>query len=447
VFVNPQGRPAALTCYFDDFILSGKSAAWYDGLTISDYKLDLASGDEVVVTADAQENAFSWISTNPAVATVDQDGKVKAITKGDAIIKAIPLYGDTKECEVRVDGGGDPLPEDYERTVILDFENYELDWSAGYGGYAWGSVNFAKVANPDQSWANHSDWVVSWERDGTNYGGGLGIIFPGAETAGWERLSLQAYSDAPISELRIELYNGDELLAEIQKAVEIPVGVWTQVLIDLADMGALDISFNKIHFQYAVGTLEGFTVLTDNVWLEKGGDPTIAVTGISIEGPGEIQMEVGQTLQLIAVVEPDSASNTEVTWSSYTPGIVSVSESGLISAEAPGGATVSVTSDADPTKVASVTVTVSVTPGIAGVEKAGVVLYPNPVSETLLVLSADPIERVEIFNIAGERVGDTPGKGLTRMEIKGLNLEADLYLVRISTSGGGVRYKKIMVIH
>ncbi len=282
VFVNPQGKPAALTCYFDDFILSGKPAEWYDGLTISDYQLDLASGDEVVITADAQGNAFSWISTNPDVATVDPDGKVKAISKGDAIIKAIPLYGDARECEVRIDGGG---------------------------------------------------------------------------------------------------------------------------------------------------------------------DPTVAVTGISIGGPGEIQMEVGQTLQLIAVVEPDSASNKEVTWSSDTPGIVSVSESGLISAEVPGVATVSVTSDADPAKVASVTVTVSVTPGIAGVEKASVVLYPNPISETMVVLSADPIERVEIFNIAGERVGDTPGKGLTRMEIKGLNLEADLYLVRISTSAGGVLYKKIMVIH
>jgi uncharacterized protein YjdB len=447
VFVNPQGKPAALTCYFDDFILSGKPAAWYDGLTISDYQLDMASGEEVVVTADARGNAFSWISTNPAVATVDPDGKVKAISKGDAIIKAIPLYGDAKECNVTVDDGGDPLPGEYDRTVILDFENYELDWTAGYGAYSWGSANFAKVANPDQTLVNHSDWVVSWERDGTNYGGGLGIIFPGAETAGWERFSFQTYSDVPISELRIELYNGDDLIAEIKKGVEIPAGGWTRVLIDLADMGASDISFNKIHFQYAIGTLEALTVHTDNVWLEKGQDTTVAVTGISIEGPGEIMLEVGQTLQLIAVVEPDSASNREVTWSSDMPGIVSVSESGLIFAEAPGVATVSLTSDADPAKVASVTVTSSVTPSIAGVKKASVVLYPNPVSETMVILSADPIERVEIFNIAGERIGDIPGKGLTRMEIKGLNLEAGLYLVRISTSGGGVLYKKIMVVH
>ena len=64
--------------------------------------------------------------------------------------------------------------------------------------------------------------------------------------------------------------------------MDIPVGVWTQVLIDLADMNALAINFNKIHFQYAIGTKDVMTVLTDNVWLEKGmmEDTTVAVTGI-----------------------------------------------------------------------------------------------------------------------------------------------------------------------
>ena len=183
LFANPQGKPAAISCYYDDFMLAGQAAEWFSGLTISDNLLDMASGDEVVLRADAQGNPFSWISTRPEVASVDPDGRVKAISRGDATIKAIPLYGDTKECPVAVDGGGDPLPEEYERRVILDFENYELDYTAGYGGYAWSSANFARVANPDQTEENNSDWVVSWDRDGSNFGGGLGIIFPGAVPA------------------------------------------------------------------------------------------------------------------------------------------------------------------------------------------------------------------------------------------------------------------------
>ncbi len=448
LFANPQGKPAEISCYYDDFMLAGKPAEWFSGLTISDHMLDMTSGEEVVLAADAQGNPFSWISTNPAVATVDQDGKVKAISKGDAIIKAIPLYGDAQECTVAVDGGGDPWPEGYQRKVILDFENYELDWTAGYGGYAWSSANFARVANPDQTPENSSDWVVSWDRDDTNFGGGLGIMFPGAETSGWERFSLQAYSDAPVSALRIELYNGDELLAEIQKDVDLPVGVWTQVLIDLADMGASDINFNKIHFQYAIGTKDVMTVFTDNVWLEKGveKDTTVAVTGISIQGAAELQLAVDETLQLIAVIEPDSATNQSVSWSSDDEAIVSVSESGLLTALAPGISMISATSDAEPGIMASVQVTVNVTPGIAGVEKGSVVLYPNPVSDFMIVRTNDPMERVEVFNVAGERVLDTPAKGLSQLEIKGLNLEAAPYLVRITTAGGVVLYNKIMVI-
>lgn len=107
VFVNPQGNPAALNCYFDDFMLSSEATEWYSGLTISDTNLDLALGDEVVLSADAEGNAFSWISTDPGVVTIDQDGNVKAIGRGDAILKAIPLYGDAKECTVVVNDSGD----------------------------------------------------------------------------------------------------------------------------------------------------------------------------------------------------------------------------------------------------------------------------------------------------------------------------------------------------
>lgn len=58
-----------------------------------------------IVPADAYNSAVVWESSNPEVATVDANGVVTAVTKGDAIIsvKATDGSGVSKECAVHVD--------------------------------------------------------------------------------------------------------------------------------------------------------------------------------------------------------------------------------------------------------------------------------------------------------------------------------------------------------
>ena len=285
VFVNPRGLPDALTCYFDDFLLAGKPAEWYGDLTISDSQLDMDSGDEVTLVAEAEGRLFTWVSTDPAVVTVNQEGLVKAISAGTAEIRAVPLYGEARECEVTVDGGGSTGPGEFQADTILDFEGYELDWSAGYGGYSWASAVYGKVANPAPDTINSSAWVVSWDRDGTNAWGGLGIVFPSVATKGWERISMQVYSLTSFNSIRIELLVGDSLVSAVQTTVNVPAGEWTGLIFDLADMDATDIAFDKIHFIYGGGTTASFTVFTDNVWLEKGENATASESIRLVENP------------------------------------------------------------------------------------------------------------------------------------------------------------------
>jgi endoglucanase len=447
VFVNPQGNPASLTCYFDDFILAGRAANWYSGLTLSDQKLEMASGSENLLTASSEGNPFSWISTNPGVVTVDQEGRVFAVSKGTATIRAVPLYGEARECLVKVDGGGEPEPGGYERKMILDFEAYELDWSAGYGGYAWGSATFEKVSNPDKDADNDSDYVVSWERDGTNYGGGLGIIFPAVSTRGWERISLQAYSDSPFTSVRIEFYSGEELLAEAASSAGVHSGVWTQVMFDLVDMGASDVGIDKIHFIYALGTLDVMTVYTDNVWLERGirEDTTVAVTGIAIEGPPSLQLMLGETFQLRAVILPDSATNQGVIWSSDQPQVVSVSESGLLAAAGLGTAVITAAAEAEPGLKATVTVTTAMASGIEPAGAGTIQVFPNPAESQLTVVSPSGMAEIRIFTIAGEAARRVETNGKTGCSIEPLNLGKGLYLIKIIFSDGNVAYRKLLI--
>ena len=82
----------------------------------------------------------------------------------------------------------------------------------------------------------------------------------------------------------------------------------------------------------------------------------VAVADVSIT-QGDQELEVGKTVQLIAVVEPEDATNKNVTWSSNNETVAKVSETGLVTAVAEGTATITVTTE-DGNKTAAITVTV-----------------------------------------------------------------------------------------
>ncbi|MDR1783321.1 MAG: Ig-like domain-containing protein [Dysgonamonadaceae bacterium] len=87
---------------------------------------------------------------------------------------------------------------------------------------------------------------------------------------------------------------------------------------------------------------------------------TISVTSVSVT-PTSKTMEIGETLQLTATVNPSNATNKNVSWSSSNSNVASVSSSGLVKAISSGTATITVkTTDGGYT--AKSTITVMATP-------------------------------------------------------------------------------------
>ena len=89
--------------------------------------------------------------------------------------------------------------------------------------------------------------------------------------------------------------------------------------------------------------------------------PTVShITGITLSGEGivngELKINKGLMLQLIATIIPSDTQETDIYWSSSDASVVSVSTTGQITALKPGTAVVTVTSSIDTTKKASVTV-------------------------------------------------------------------------------------------
>ncbi|MCI7012989.1 MAG: Ig-like domain-containing protein, partial [Clostridium sp.] len=82
-----------------------------------------------------------------------------------------------------------------------------------------------------------------------------------------------------------------------------------------------------------------------------------SVTGVQIE-PTSTEIETGSTMQLSVIIEPANAENKTVTWTSSDPSIVTVDESGKITAgSSEGRAKITVTTeDGGHTAVCKVTV-------------------------------------------------------------------------------------------
>ena len=83
---------------------------------------------------------------------------------------------------------------------------------------------------------------------------------------------------------------------------------------------------------------------------------TVSVTGVSLDKT-ELSLTVGGTETLTATVAPDNATDKTVTWTSSNPSVATV-ENGVVTAVAPGTATITVTTQ-DNNYTASCTVTVS----------------------------------------------------------------------------------------
>ena len=75
--------------------------------------------------------------------------------------------------------------------------------------------------------------------------------------------------------------------------------------------------------------------------ISQGITVTQLVTGIALSQTNVILTE-GETIQLTATIEPDNASNKDVTWSSDSDTIVSVNNTGLLTAKGIGRATITV---------------------------------------------------------------------------------------------------------
>ncbi|MBL0171955.1 MAG: Ig-like domain-containing protein [Gemmatimonadaceae bacterium] len=103
---------------------------------------------------------------------------------------------------------------------------------------------------------------------------------------------------------------------------------------------------------------------------------SIQASGVTISvGPQNLSLQAGQSQQASSTVT--GSANIAVTWQSSEPGVASITGTGVIRAITGGTSTITATSQADPSKTASLTVTVGASTGVTNLDIAALYLVQS----------------------------------------------------------------------
>ena len=142
----------------------------------------------------------------------------------------------------------------------------------------------------------------------------------------------------------------------------IDTSVWPYVVKATDDVGTEDLVFNFYATDIVTG--EPADAPTGNVTITVANAKTPAVVvhveSVSLDKT-ELQLAVGENATLSAAITPENATDKNVTWSSDNETVATVDANGVVTAAAPGSATITVTT-ADGGKTATCAVTVSAQP-------------------------------------------------------------------------------------
>lgn len=274
-----------------------------------------AATDEKVAKA-AEKLTIEWTSSDESVATVDETGTVTAVAAGEANVTASVKDADiaaSTHIKVVVTPTGVTAPEaidlvtNGENTKDLDAKLVPADATDVKLAYESSDESIATVDETGKVTA-----VANGECTITTY-----------VTAKTE--------DAEASEL-------SAVVVEAADSEEVDDSVATMP----EDLAAMDSAFG---------------VVPEDLKAETKVTVTTNVEGITLDKTEGV-LTVGNTVTVTATVNPDTATNASVTWSSSDEAIATVDSEGKITAVAPGTATITATSDSNPDASAAYAVTV-----------------------------------------------------------------------------------------
>ena len=339
-----------------------------DGVTLDKTSIELTEGDVVelkatVTPSNASNPNVVWTSDNPSVATV-RDGKVTAVSKGNAIITVTTEDGGkTATCSVKVNAKVYPVAD-----VTLSKTFVEL--TEGDVTMLVATITPDNATNKNVTWTS-SNPAVATVNDGkvTAVAKGNATITVTTEDGGKTetclvKVNAKVYpvTGVTLNKTSVELTEGDEttLVATITPDNATNKNVsWSSsnpAVVSVKDGKVTAVS--KGDATITVTTEDGGKTATCSV---KVNEKVYPVTGVTLSKTS-VELTEGDVTMLVATITPDNATNKNVTWTSSNPAVATV-DAGKITAISKGNATITVTTeDGGKTATCSVKVNAKVYP-------------------------------------------------------------------------------------
>ena len=317
--------------------------------------------NETVKPDDATTKTVTWKSDKPEFAEVDNNGNVTAKAAGTATITAT-ADGKSASCKVTVNGQPATVPV---QSVELNTNKVEL--SVGEANKLVATVTPETATNKEVTWNSSKPEVATVDKEGKVVAQKPGTTtitvttVEGNKTATCEvtvKETPVAVTGVGLNTNKVELSVGEEnkLVATVTpEAATNKEVTWNSSKPEVAtvDKEGKVVAQKPGTTTITVTTVEGNKTATCEVTVKE---TPVAVAGVGLN-TNDLKLSVGEANKLVATVTPQNATNPKVKWSSNNQVVATVDDDGKVIAQAPGTATITVTTE-DGQKTATCTVTV-----------------------------------------------------------------------------------------
>ena len=348
------------------------------GVALNKATLDMTVGGQQTLTAtvspaDATNKKVIWSTSNAAVATVDENGKVTAMAKGSALITATTEDGNkTASCAVSVS----------DATVSVSgvsLDQTSLSLKPGDIEVLTATVSPTNASNTNVTFSSSNTSVATVNNIGIVTAKAAGTATITVKTADGNKTATctvtvsnptVAVTGVILDKTSVSLVEGDT--ATLQATVSPSNATNKAVTFTTSNDHVATVSAGGAIVAIAPGTATITATTADGSktanCLVTVTAKTVSVTGVTLNKTIATLTE-GETLALTATVAPANATNPAVTYTSSNADVASVSADGVVTAKAAGEAMITVT-----TKDGSKTATCKITVNAATVAVTGVSL-------------------------------------------------------------------------
>lgn len=313
----------------------------YTAITLNRQTLSLDEGATATLTATASpqtaDDAVVWNSSDPAVATVDANGRVSAVNGGTAVITAASRERPTvvrATCTVTVTS---PVVH----VTGVSLSSSSMDMYIGDSRIIVATITPANAENKNVSWRSSDESVATVNSSGTVLARSIGTttITVTTEDGGKTATCNVTVRERPVGVTSLVLEQSAITLAfgnsEMLTAILLPENATNKnVIWSSSDETVAKVEGGRVTAQQKAGTVMITATSEDNPSLSatctvKVVSQLVPVTDLTVT-PSPLSIYLGQKKQLTATVSPSNATDQSVVWSVQQGGVASVDQNGVV---------------------------------------------------------------------------------------------------------------------